>query len=312
MKTLWTIVTMMLLLAGCGEQRTIYLSTSFHEPADEGLRYIYSRDGYHWEEIPGIWLAPEVGTQKVMRDPSIVEGPDGTYHLVWTSSWRDDYGIGYASSKDLIHWSPERHIVLMERYDSLTHNVWAPELFYDAEQGEYVIAWSSAIPGRFDGTQRQYYTTTSDFEHFADPQLFYDPGYNSIDGAVLRRGKGDYVLAVKDNRKPGYSHIHVAFGPTPAGPWSNESEPFTPEWSEGPTWAKVGDDYLIYFDLYRQYRYGAVKTRDFRTFTDITEEISVPKGHKHGTIFMITPSRLNQLLEAAEKQAAAAGQSLTE
>lgn len=37
-----------------------------------------------------------------MRDPSICQGPDGIYHLVWTSSWTDRI-IGYASSRDLIH-----------------------------------------------------------------------------------------------------------------------------------------------------------------------------------------------------------------
>ncbi|KAA4030245.1 arabinosidase, partial [Bacteroides ovatus] len=27
--------------------------TSFHEPADEGLRYLYSEGGIHWDSIPG-------------------------------------------------------------------------------------------------------------------------------------------------------------------------------------------------------------------------------------------------------------------
>ena len=109
--------------------KDIYVSTSFREPANEGLRFIYSYDGLKWHEIKGTFLKPEVGKQKVMRDPSIVKGPDGTFHLVWTSSWRDDKGFGYASSKDLIHWSEERFITVMD--DPTTVNVWAPELFYD-------------------------------------------------------------------------------------------------------------------------------------------------------------------------------------
>ncbi|MBN2313157.1 MAG: glycoside hydrolase family 43 protein [Sedimentisphaerales bacterium] len=292
------------------EEPKIYVSSSFHEPADEGLRFIYSRDGYNWTSIPGTWLKPDVGTQKLMRDPCIVRGPDGTFHLVWTSSWRKDYGIGYSSSKDLINWTPQRHIVLMEDYDPNTYSVWAPEMFYDEQSKEYSIAWASAIPGRFDGSHRQFYTVTKDFKSFTPPKIFYDPGYSSIDGAVLKRGEGDYVLAVKDNRRSPrddsglkYSNIHVAFGPTPVGPWSGESQAFTPEWSEGPTWAKVGDEYLIYFDLYRWGRYGAVKTTDFKTFTDITEKISVPKGHKHGTIFMAAESIVNNLLEASKEKA---------
>ena len=91
-------------------QREVYVSTSFHEPATDGLRFIYSYDGWHWDSIPGTWLKPEVGRQKVMRDPSVIRTPDGTFHLVWTSSWRGDRGFGYASSKDLKHWSEERFI----------------------------------------------------------------------------------------------------------------------------------------------------------------------------------------------------------
>ncbi|MDR0891194.1 MAG: arabinosidase, partial [Mediterranea sp.] len=67
------------------------------------------------------------------------------------------------------------------------------------------------------------------------------------------------------------------------------------EYTEGPTVAKVGDDYLIYFDAYRQKIYGAMRTRDFKTFTDVTHEISVPKGHKHGTIFRASKAVVDKL-----------------
>ena len=92
------------------QAKDVYVSTSFHEPATEGLRFIYSYDGLRWDSIQGVFLRPEVGTQKVMRDPSVVLGPDGTFHLVWTSSWRGDRGFGYSSSKDLIHWTKQRFI----------------------------------------------------------------------------------------------------------------------------------------------------------------------------------------------------------
>ena len=93
--------------------KDIYVSTSFHEPANEGLRFIYSHDGIKWDSIKGTFLTPAVGKQKVMRDPSVVKGPDGTFHLVWTSSWKGDLGFGYSSSKDLIHWTEQRFIPVM-------------------------------------------------------------------------------------------------------------------------------------------------------------------------------------------------------
>ena len=82
--------------------KDVYLFTSFHEPATDGLRMLHSIDGYHWKDLNKTLLKPTVGNQKVMRDPSIAQGSDGTFHLVWTSSWRGDLGFGYASSKDLI------------------------------------------------------------------------------------------------------------------------------------------------------------------------------------------------------------------
>ena len=90
-------------LASCSSKA--YLFTSFHEPADAGLRMLYSYDGRNWTDLDTVLLQPKIGNQKVMRDPSMVQGPDGTFHLVWTSSWRGDLGFGYASSKDLFNWS---------------------------------------------------------------------------------------------------------------------------------------------------------------------------------------------------------------
>ena len=100
----------------------------------------------HWKDLDTVLLKPDVGNQKVMRDPSIVQGPDGIFHLVWTSSWRGDKGFGYASSKDLIHWSEQQFIPVME-HEPTTVNVWAPELFYDDEGKQFIIIWASCIPG---------------------------------------------------------------------------------------------------------------------------------------------------------------------
>jgi hypothetical protein len=99
------------LLFSC--QKHCYLFTSFREPATDGLHLAYSVDGYHWDSIGGSYLIPEVGG-KLMRDPSIARGKDGTFHLVWTTNWKGDKGFGYASSKDLVHWSKQQFIPVME------------------------------------------------------------------------------------------------------------------------------------------------------------------------------------------------------
>lgn len=242
---------------------------------------------------------------KVMRDPSIVQGPDGTYHLVFTSAWKGNNGFGYASSKDLIHWSDEKLIDVMKS-EATTVNVWAPELFYDDENKQFIIIWASTIPHRFargiedeDNNHRMYYTTTKDFKTFSDSKLFLDPGFSVIDCVIVKRGKDDYVLVLKDNTRPN-RNIKIAFAKNALGPYTKASEAFSPNFTEGPAVAKVKGGYLIYYDQYKDKIYGAMKTTDFKSFTDYTKLVNVPEGHKHGTIFMVSKKTLNRLISETQ------------
>jgi len=287
-----------------------YLFTSFHEPAQDGLRFIYSFDAYHWSNVPGVFLKQNAGQGKLMRDPSLVRGPDGTFHLVWTTAWRGDQGFGHASSKDLVHWSEQQFIPVMTNEPS-TVNVWAPEIFYAGSENQFVIAWGSTIPGRFpvlteatNNNHRLYFTTTRDFKTFAPTKLFYDPGFNVIDGFVAKDVRR-YVLVHKDNSRPNLC-LRVAFGQQPTGPWGPASEPFTEKFTEGPCALKVDDDWLIYFDMYRSNRYGAVLTRDFKTFSNVTDQVSFPAGHKHGTALVVERNVLDHILRVGGEQPAGA------
>lgn len=282
--------------------KDIYVSTSFHEPADEGLRFIYSYDGVKWDSIKGTFLKPEVGTQKVMRDPSIVKAPDGTFHLVWTTSWKGDLGFGYSSSKDLIHWTEERFIKVMD--DPTTVNVWAPELFYDDVKKQYMIIWASCVPGKFPdyledhyNNHRLYYTVTKDFKTFSKAKLLLDPDFSSIDATMVKRGKDDYVLVLKDNSRK-QRNIKVAFAKSPYGPWSKASESFTGMYCEGPSTAYANGWWYIYFDSYRQKIYGSVRTKDFIHFQNQTGTVQFPVGHKHGTVFMADEKLVEGLIKA--------------
>ncbi len=288
-----------LLSSSC--KKEVYLFTSFHEPANEGLRMLYSEDAYHWKDLNKVLLAPMVGKQKVMRDPSIAQGPDGTFHLVWTSSWKGDLGFGYASSKDLIHWSEQQFIPVMANEPS-TVNVWAPEILYDKATKQFVIIWASCIPKRFekgiedeDNNHRMYVTTTKDFKTFSPSRLFLDPKFSVIDAVIVPRKKDDYVLVLKDNTRPN-RNIKVAFGKSATGEFSHVSEPFTKKFTEGPSVVRVGGEYLIYFDSYQSKTYEAVRTKDFKTFEDVSKIVSVPEGHKHGTIFKVSYKVLKKLL----------------
>ena len=290
------------------QAQDLYVSTSFHEPASEGLRFIYSRDAIHWDSIPGTFLPPRIGTQKVMRDPSIIRTPDGVYHLVWTCSWKHDKGFGYAESRDLMHWSEERFIKVMD--DPTTVNVWAPELFWDEDRQQAMVVWASCVPSQnFErgieeekNNHRLYYSVTKDFKTWTPGKLLIDPGFSCIDATMLKRGKDDYVMVLKDNTR-NERDIKVAFAKSPYGPWSKASEPFTGHFMEGPTTVKLpkgselGDGYLIYYDRYRLFDFGAHYTSDFVHFTDVSDKVSVPKNHKHGTIFRAPERIVKALLE---------------
>lgn len=301
-KRLWHIIFsfFVILISSCSSKA--YLFTSFHEPADAGLRILYSYDGYHWTDLDTVFLKPNIGNQKVMRDPSMVQGPDGVFHLVWTSSWRGDRGFGYASTKDFIHWSDQRFINVMEN-EPTTVNVWAPELFYDEVQKQYIIVWASCIPGRFErgieddsNNHRLYATTTPDFKIFSPSKLFLDPKFSVIDAVIVKRKKDDYVLVLKDNTRP-ERDIKVAFSNSPLGPWHDVSKPFTDNFTEGPSVVKVKNKWLIYYDAYRKKTYDASATTDFVHFNNISTKVHVPEGHKHGTIVPVKKKIIKRLLK---------------
>lgn len=305
MKKYFSILCFAVVLSSCSGKA--YLFTSFHEPADAGLRMLYSYDGYKWNDLDTVLLKPTVGNQHVMRDPSMVQGPDGIFHLVWTSSWRGDKGFGYASSKDLIHWSEQRFLPVMQS-EPTTVNVWAPEIFYDDVYRQYIIIWASCIPGRFErgiendsNNHRMYYTITKDFDVFDKTQLFCEPGFSVIDAVIVKRADKDYVLVLKDNTRP-ERDIKVAFAATPIGPWKNVSKAFTDNFTEGPTVVKLKDKWLIYYDSYRKKIYEASATKDFVHFENVTTTVSVPEGHKHGTIITVKKKFIKQLKKQLQKQ----------
>ena len=60
---------------------------------------------------------------------------------------------------------------------------------------------------------------------------------------------------------------------------------------------KDGEDWLIYFDAYQDKSYQAVSTKDFKSFTVPDPAISIPEGHKHGTIVQTNKKTIRRLLK---------------
>ncbi len=287
---------------------TAYLFTYFTGNGADGLHLAWSEDGYRWEALGGgvSFLKPEVGKDRLMRDPSVALGPDGTYHMVWTSGWWDRV-IGHASTRDFLHWSEQQAIPVME-HEPTARNSWAPELVWDAGRARFLMYWASTLPGAFPETagssedalnHRIYATTTSDWKTFEPTRLFCEPGFSVIDAAPLPGSDGRCRLVVKDETvNPPKKHLRIAVADDPEGPWREFSSPFSRDWVEGPTAIRVGDATVVYFDVYREKHYGALRSTDLVHWEDITSEISLPPGVRHGTMIEVPRSVIDALLAA--------------
>lgn len=279
-----------------------YLFSYFTGNGEDGLHFAASRDGLNWKSLRGdkSFLAPTIGG-KLMRDPSLVRGPDGFYHLVWTTGWWDN-GFGYARSKDLITWSEQKYVPV-NREVAGAKNTWAPDLFYDAKSKQYAIVFATTIPGRFpetdkggDHNHRQYWVLTKDFETFSKPELAFDPGHNCIDATIFAAGDG-LTMIFKDER-PGGKRLHAARASALGESWSKPGPPIlSRDWVEGPTVLRVANAWLLYFDCYQQGRYGAARSDDGLNWTDVTEQLHMPKGVRHGTAFEVRDELFQRLLD---------------
>ncbi|WP_161890722.1 glycoside hydrolase family 43 protein [Pontibacter russatus] len=310
MRKLQCFVFLLLFLGSCAvaqkqaAQDLVYLF-SFFKGNGDGLHLAYSTDGYNWQALKNdsIFLKPTAGNDKLMRDPCIIRGADGKFHMVWTVSWNEK-GLGYASSGDLIHWSAQQFIPVMA-HEPNARNTWAPEITYDPKKKEYMIYWATTITGLYPETQseeenaynhRMYYVTTKDFKNFSDTKLLYEPGFNVIDATIVRDGNR-YVMFLKDEtREPAEKNIKVAYSKHLTGPYSAAGPPITGDyWAEGPTTLKLGDKWIVYFDKYIDHSMGAVQSTDLKNWEDISDKISFPEGMRHGTIFKVTKSEFEKL-----------------
>lgn len=314
MKRIFFILALLSVCWSCSHDQTGLLFSYFKGNGEDGLHLAHSQDGLHWKALNSDepFLEPKVGEDKLMRDPCIIQDPDGIFHMVWTVSW-GERGIGYAWSKDLIHWSEQQYIPVME-HEPDAKNCWAPELFYHEQEEQFLLFWATTIPGRFPETDNQsnqgppapgnnhrmYYTTTTDFQNFTPTQIFYNKNFNVID-ATVEEHDGRYIMFLKDETNRPFTpqkNIRIAFADDPEGPWSDASEPITGDyWAEGPTAIQIGDLWHVYFDKYRQGAWGLVVSEDLQEWNDLSEGLRMPEGSRHGTIFRVSQHIIDNLFE---------------
>ena len=295
---------------------TCLLFATFHGNGESGLHLVWSDDGVNWKSIQNdkSFLRSNVGA-RIMRDPSLVQSPDGVFHMVWTSGWWEK-GIGYANSKDLVNWSEPVALPVMA-HEPRAEMCWAPEIRWDEEAQAYLIYWSSSLngetatPAATFGPRywRTYATTTTDFKKFTPTRMFFDPQTSKgesgeggqIDASSFKMGD-KYYLFYKEHYNPG--GIRYAVAEKLQGPYKDVSTMFAQDdtgkviW-EGPSAIQIGEYCVVYTDRgmspERPDRMGSWRSKDMVHWEDISLKMPFPPRTLHGSVLRVSRSVIQSL-----------------
>ena len=277
------------------------------------LHIALSTDGRHWftlNDNEPVW-------NQWMRDPYVRRGPDGVWRILTTGTTpgynRDASGPGcfYATSNDLIHWKAEGTLPLMKAVrdssgDFLARNIWAPEWFYDEENQEYILIWSSSFEDAGWKKSRLWYCRTKDWKNFTPAKVFFEPPYSVIDGTLLKY-EDTYYLFHKEEEfgaKTGERRaIRLATSRNLEGPYQIveghlNSGQIVPVITEGPTVSADPENagWLLYYDYCMTNRYGVSYSSDLLNW-EIIEDVSFPADARHGCVSVITGEEAQALID---------------
>lgn len=286
-----------------GQEYLVPLRTAMER---ESLHLAWSRDGRHFEAFNSngpTW------PQQWMRDPFVNRGADGLFHLLATGP-RDEDGVQrsclYAVSSDLISWQP-RMLPVMKSVQQ-ARNVWAPEWFYDARSGEYLLFWSSSFRDVGWKESSLWSCRTRDWQTFSEPQIFFEPSYSVIDGTLLEQDS-NYFLFHKEEEfglhKGERRAIRLATSSSLDGPWTLVEGPhegaIVPTITEGPAVMPdpQGQGWLLLYDFCATDDYGISRSTDLRHWHTLApDEVAFPIAARHGSAFAVSQQEFLALQEA--------------
>jgi alpha-L-arabinofuranosidase len=287
-------------------------------------------------------LESTLGTQG-LRDPFLTRNPEtGTYYLLATDlriagggNFGDAQETGSRSmmvwsSPDLVTWSEQREIELAPENAG---NLWAPEAHWDADAGEFLVYWASALypedvaPADRDiatSYQRMMSATTPDFTEgsFSAPQVWIDmprgDGRGMIDSTVAE-SDGTYYRFTKDEadmtvRQESSDDLHRTQGVTDGDGWDlvaervgvGEPNPWGGTFTagEGPTvFPSLTDD--SWYLMIDQPSYHGGEGYMLFSSPDLASGdwtsvpgADLPSHPRHGTVLPITAAEQAALLDA--------------
>ena len=251
-----------------------------------------SEDLLHWEDMyQGKSVFNLNGSKQIVRDPFLLRDKDNVWHIFYTNNWYSDT-IGHCTSEDLQNFTKQEDIRLFDDTTKDVYNCWAPELFWNEEEKTYCMIWSTSFRSQnseHEDSNRIWCAKSQDLYHFSEPEIFFDPGYPVIDASVLKKDN-IYYMAFKDERlfnavgSP-YSALRTATSENAYGTYENIS-PILTEWrSEGPMLLYEDGEYYIFYDSFGTGKYGAIKSKDFIHWENISSKITIPEGCRHMSIY---------------------------
>ncbi len=306
-----------------------YLFVHFKEkitPDGEQVYFGISRDGMNWEKVNdgNPVLTAQLG-EKGCRDIEIVRLRDGSFVILTTDlsiayrmdenhnvNWKEVNSTGSKclrmwKTNDLINFSEER-LVHFGRDDFGC--MWAPEVFYDELNDEYLVHWGSTVAEDNFSHMSIYCSTTKDFETFSEPKLFFTKD-NEILDTHIRKIDGTYHMFYKNAEHPPMN-MH-ATSDNLYGPYIHDKgfEYYMEKEIEKPGSYEAGTSFTlpdgrwcILFDFFgcEREKMGYVpfissKPGDMNV-ARCPDLFSFPYGFKHGGVIEITDEEYERLLNA--------------
>lgn len=303
-----------------------YLFTHFKEkvtPDGEQVYFGISRDGLNWEQVKGgePILTAKLG-EKGCRDIEIIRLKDNSFVILTTDlsiAYRldENYQVDWSKvnrtgskclrmwkTEDLVNFSEEK-LVYFGRDDFGC--MWAPEVFYDEINDEYLIHWGSTIEADDYKHMSIYCSVTKDFETFSKPKLYFTKENEILDTHIQKVGD-TYHLFYKNAHNPSMN-MH-ATSKNLYGPFLHDEkfenymneEVYWPGSYEAPTAYTLPDGrwclMLDFFGCERE-KMGYVPfissqpgNTDFERRPDL---VSFPYGFKHGGVIEITDEEYERL-----------------
>lgn len=293
--------------------------------ANDSLHLAYSLDGRRWVELNGgrpVYQLSGLGTNHI-RDPFILRKPDGTFVYLatdWTLAqndanyWNRPSGkLVMVDSADLITFTNPRlvRVTSLKGPNGSQMHAWAPEAFYDADQGAYAIIWSGNDERNVN---RIYVSYTLDFQTVTDPSqplVYFDPGYTVIDASVLRTPRRNYLffkdesaLDIQIARSTSTSLAPGSFTRLSPEFISRGTNQSVSQGVEGPFAIEAldGSGWYLYADRYGQGgTFGGWKTADLDVAPSAWKlmspvEFSFPANVRHGNVVRVTQAQLDALI----------------